>query len=146
LVAPGDLAGLRARLLVAAAHDSGRLDVELEEVQARLDVVRIELDGPFERPFDLGRYRGLPEEIPAGRYETETPAQPLVLLGASRIELGRLLEPGAGRLEIVLGHERAAQVVRGARVARIVPHGLPEGGAGLREAALVEEADPVLRL
>src|SRR6185295_4273947 len=57
-----DLRRLLLRLLVAAAHEAGRHAVVVDEAEARVEQIRIELHGALELALRLRRQRRLAEQ------------------------------------------------------------------------------------
>ena len=57
-----DLGGLRECLVVTAAHDAGRHRVELDQAEAGVEEIGIELDGFLEFVLRLSRERRLAED------------------------------------------------------------------------------------
>jgi hypothetical protein len=62
-VDPADRLGLGAGLVGATAHEPRRHHVELEQVEARLDVAAVQFDGALERVAHLRSPGGLREEL-----------------------------------------------------------------------------------
>ena len=112
-----DLGRLRECLVVAAAHEAGRHRVELDEAEAGVEKIGIELDGFLEFVLRLSSQRSLAEDARLLRLRTVGGAEEVVRLGALRILRDRFLEQRGRGIGVIAVHGGAA-LIDAARFAR----------------------------